>query len=315
MIKVSIIVPVWNVEIYLEKCLDSLINQTIKEKEIIIINDGSPDNSEELILKYKKKYPKLIKYIYKENGGQGSARNRGLDIAQGEFISFIDSDDWIENDMYEKMLNIAKKESSEIVICDMIDHYPNETIYHDCTKFETPFEKTPSASNKIFKKDLIGNMRFLEDKIWYEDMNFTTKLLLQQPKISIISEGLYHCHAHEGSTMLNNNSIKNLDIIRCIDDVKEYAIKNNLYDEETFSYIVFQHILITSIMRVAAHKNKDKRYVIKEFVKYCHKNIGKYKKYNYYKKVTLNRKIVANLNYIGLYKISVLLIKIKSKLK
>jgi glycosyltransferase involved in cell wall biosynthesis len=315
MIKISIIVPVWNVEKYLEKCLDSLVSQTLKEKEIIVINDGSPDNSEQIILKYQKRYPKIIKYIYKENGGQGSARNKGLDIAKGEFISFIDSDDWIEKDMLEKMYNKANEDNSDIVICDMVDHYLNETIYHDCTNFNSPYEKTPSASNKIFKYSLINKMRFLEDKLWYEDMNFTTKLLLTSPKISTISEGLYHCHAHEGSTMLNNNSLKNLDIITCVEDIKDYAIKNNYYDKEIFSFIIFHHILVTSINRVAKQKNKDKKNVIKELTKYCKNNIGEYKKYKYYKNIPINRKIIANLNYYGLSKISILLLNIKAKLK
>lgn len=315
MIKISIIVPVWNVEEYLEKCLDSLVNQTLKEKEIIIVNDGSPDNSEKIILKYQQKYSNLITYIKKENGGLGSARNKGLEVAKGEFICFVDSDDWLEENTCEEMYNKAKKENSKIVICDMVDHYPDKTIYHDCTHFNTPYEKTSSACNKIFKKDLINNLRFFEEKIWYEDLNFTTKLFLSNPKISTINKGFYHCHAHAGSIMLNNNSLKNLDIIKCIDDIKEYALTNNLYNEEIFSYLIFQHILITSIVRVLRQKSNDKKKVIKTLTKYCQKNIGSYKKYPYYQSIPINRKIIANLNYHNMSNISALLLKIKEKIK
>lgn len=313
MIKVSIIVPVWNTEKYIEQCLNSLVNQTIKEKEIIIINDGSPDKSENIIKAFQKKYPKLIKYIKKENGGQGSARNRGLEIAKGEFIGFVDSDDWVDKTMYENMYNIAIKKKADLIICDMMDHFDTETIYYDCTHYNNPFEKTPSACNKLFKKEFINNIRFFEDNIWYEDMNFTCKVLLQNPVIENISKGFYHCHAHNGSTMINNNSKKNLDIITCIEDIKDYAIKNKLFKEDLYSYMIFNHVLITTIMRVASQDNKQKESVLKELLKYCHKNIGNYKKYNYYKDITTNRKIIANLNFKGLYKISLIIIKIKQR--
>lgn len=121
-IKVSIIVPVWNVEKYLEQCLDSLVNQTLKEIEIIIVNDGSPDNSQAIIDSYVKKYPKLVRSFIKENGGQGSARNFGLSKAKGNYISFVDSDDWLDLNALEEMYNVAIANDSDVVICDMIDH-------------------------------------------------------------------------------------------------------------------------------------------------------------------------------------------------
>ena len=108
--KVSIIVPVYNVEKYLEECLDSLVNQTLKEIEIICINDFSPDNSLEILHRYKNNYPDLMKIIdLKQNVGPGYARNHGLDMAQGEYIVFVDPDDYIDITMCEKLYNMAKK--------------------------------------------------------------------------------------------------------------------------------------------------------------------------------------------------------------
>ena len=117
MIKVSVIVPVYNVENYLVKCLDSLVHQTLKDIEIIVVNDGSPDNSQNIIDTYVKKYPKKIKAFSKKNGGQGSARNYGLKYAKGEYIAFVDSDDYVDLDMFFKMYNKAKEDNSDIVIC------------------------------------------------------------------------------------------------------------------------------------------------------------------------------------------------------
>ena len=107
--KISVIVPIYNVEEYLEKCLDSLVNQTLKDIEIILINDGSPDNSEEIVNKYLKKYKEKIIYHKKENEGQGIARNYGINLAKGEFISFVDSDDYVDKTMFEKLYNKAKE--------------------------------------------------------------------------------------------------------------------------------------------------------------------------------------------------------------
>ena len=113
--KISIIVPIYNVEEYLEKCLDSLVNQTLKDIEIILINDGSPDNSEEIVNKYLKKYKEKIIYHKKKNEGQGIARNYGINLAKGEFISFVDSDDYVDKTIFEKLYNKAIEENSDIV--------------------------------------------------------------------------------------------------------------------------------------------------------------------------------------------------------
>ena len=319
MIKVSVIVPVYNVEKYIDKCLNSLVKQTLKDIEIIVVNDGSPDNSQKIIDKYVDKYPDKIKSYIKENGGQGSARNLGLEYASGEYISFIDSDDWLDLDALEEMYLLAKKEKSDVVICDMIDHYiienkEEKNIYHNCTKYNSVYEVTPSASNKIFKREIIGNLRFIP-KIWYEDFNFTTKVLLNTNKISTISRGYYHCNCGHISTMNNNNSLKNLDILIAVDDIIEYLKDNDKYDQNLVSYLIFDHILITTINRVAMHNNKDKKLVIKKLVSYCKENISNYKSCNFYKNINKNRKLVAGLNYYNLWFVSKLMLNIKTVIK
>ena len=123
--KVSVIVPVYNVEEYLERCLDSLVNQTLKDIEIIIVNDGSTDGSKEIIQKYLNKYKNIV-YLEKENGGLSSARNYGIPYAKGEYIGFVDSDDYVEITMYENMYNKAIEEKSDMVECDFIWEYPNK---------------------------------------------------------------------------------------------------------------------------------------------------------------------------------------------
>jgi len=314
-IKVSVIIPVYNVEKYIDECLNSIVNQTLKEIEIIVVNDGSPDNSQKIIDKYVKKYPEKVKSFIKENGGQGSARNLGLEYAKGEYISFVDSDDWLDLDALENMYNKAKEEDSDIVICDMSDLYADGTKkYFNCTKYNSVYEVTSSASNKIFKKSILKDVRFLS-RLWYEDFNFTTKILLTNPKISTISKDYYNCNCRDGSTMNNNNSLKNLDMLVIMDDLIEYAKEKKLYDKNIFAYLIFDHILITSINRVSKQKSKDKVSVIKNLRDYCHEHIEDYKKMPFYKSIPVQRKIVANLNYIGLHNLSKILLKIKSIIK
>ena len=313
-IKVSVIVPVYNVEKFIDKCLNSLVNQTLKEIEIIVVNDGSPDNSQKIIDEYVKKYPDKIKSFIKENGGQGSARNMGIEKAVGEYISFVDSDDWLDLDTLEKMYFLAKKDKSDIVICDMVDHYSYYTIYHNCTKYNSVFEVTPSACNKIFRKELIKDFRFLS-KLWYEDFDFTTKILFNTNKISNISEGLYQCNCGHESTMNNNNSKKNLDMITVINDIIDYLKKNDKYDKNIVSYLIFNHILITTINRVAVQKSTDKKDVIKQLIKYSKDNISDYRKQAFYKNISINRKIIAWLNYHNMYNLSKIILNIKGKVK
>ena len=127
MYKISVIIPVFNSSLYLDHCLSTVVNQTLKDIEIILIDDGSTDDSLNVIKNYAKKYNN-IKYTSKENEGQAIARNIGIQMSSGEFITFIDSDDYIELNMLEKLYNIAKSDNSDIVLCDYVEEYSNKNI-------------------------------------------------------------------------------------------------------------------------------------------------------------------------------------------
>ena len=159
--KVSVIVPVYNVEKYISKCLDSLVNQTLKDIEIIVVNDGSPDNSQKIIDEYVKKYPDKVKSYIKENGGQGSARNYGIELSTGEYIGFVDSDDFVELDMFEKMYNKAKQDNSDIVICgsyNVSEDYSKKEIDVFVNNYNTDLENAifgkMTVWNKIYKRNI-----------------------------------------------------------------------------------------------------------------------------------------------------------------
>lgn len=311
--KVSIIVPVYNVEKYLPQCLDSLVAQTIDDFEIIVVNDGSPDHSQDIIDSYKNRFPELLISLVKENGGQGSARNMAMEIAKGDYIGFVDSDDWVDPTMYEKMYSLAVKKQADIVICDMMDHFEDgTTTYYPVSVFESPFEVTPSACNKIFRREIIGDTRF-PARLWYEDFDFTTKMLIRATSIECIHESFYHCHCRPGSTMNNNNAPKNLDMLTVLEDIHCYikTLPSSEQWDSVFDYLVLEHLLLTSINRVAVQHHPEKRQVIQKMLQYVKQNIPSLSNCSAYQHFSKNQKIILFFNYHGLYFISKILLKMK----
>lgn len=314
--KVSVIVPVYNVEKYLNQCLSSLVGQSLEDLEILVVDDGSIDRSSEIIDEFATRYPEKIKAFHKENGGQGSARNLALEVAQGEFIGFVDSDDWVDSFFYQAMYEKAIMETADIVICDMIDHYSNHEVVHRPTEVSDKFKQTPSACNKLFRKDFIGTQRFMAS-LWYEDFNFTTKLLFKTEKISVCPNIFYHCHCRDISTMNNNNAPKNLDIITVFQDILNELDETDKIDQyqEVINQLLIDHILISAINRVAQQKHSSKNKVIKQlrqYVKSIRPNLKNSKSFCY---LPFNRKIVALLNLYSLHIISKYILTVKQRLK
>lgn len=315
-IKVSVIIPVYNTEDYLKECIESLVNQTLREIEILIVNDGSTDSSLEIMKEFKNKYPNIIKIFDKVNGGQASARNYALPFAQGEYLGFVDSDDWVDSTMYEEMYEKAEKEDADIVICDMVDHFPDRTVCYPSSRFENKFKVTPSACNKLFKRSLVKEDVFPVG-LWYEDFEFTTMQLMKTDCISVIHKGLYHCHCREVSTMYNNNSEKNQDILVVLEHLVEYVEKNRWYEKykNVLEYLYIDHVLITSINRVQKQTNEKKKIVINNLRKEVLKRYNSFYKDDAFREMPKKRQIIALLNAYGLCSMSMMLLKITEIIK
>ena len=244
MIKVSIIVPIYNVEIYLEKCLNSLVNQTLKEIEIICVNDGSPDNSQDIVDSFCEKYPNKVKSFIKPNGGLSDARNFGLDYVKGEFIGFIDSDDWAELDAYELMYNKAESTSSDIVVCGIniiysktsksnivnaggIDDGGNNL--HD--KKTILFDTFPNAWNKIYSKELFleTNIRFPLGLL-YEDIGTIPALYLTAKKISAVHNPLINYVIDRSGNISQTYDNRLYDIFGVLSETNNHYKMMNQFD-------------------------------------------------------------------------------------
>ncbi len=320
--KLSIIVPVYGVEKYIDKCLNSLVKQSLKEIEIIVVNDGTKDNSQKIIDKYVKKYPDKIKSYIKENGGQGSARNYGLKKATGEYIGYVDSDDFVEKDMYKKLYNKAKENNYDIVVCgnyNVSEDYQNKNIDAFINNYNTDLENIffgkMAVWNKIYKRDiLIKNKLEFKEKVWYEDLAFTLKAIMNSNTFAFIDEPLYDYLIREGSTMNNSNVQRNLEILDAFNDILSY-IKHNK-KEEYFSKIEFlaiDHIYISAIVRVlkAEADDKVKRETINKLIDYMNKKFPNYKNNKYINTLSKNRKIIYKLINIKMYGLINLIFKVK----
>lgn len=261
---VSVIVPVYNVEKYIEKCLKSLVEQTLKNIEIIIVNDGSTDNSKKIISKFAEKYSN-IKYYEKTNGGLSSARNYGIKYANGEYVAFLDSDDYVEKNLYELMYKKALQENSDMVECDFIWEYygKNGEIVKrkkdKRKKFKTLNQYVKNARvvawNKLIKKQIIDdfNIRFPEGLI-YEDIEFFYKLFPHLNKISYVNTYGIHYVQRNGS-ILNSNPEKIGDIFKILDNVIKYYRDLDIYENE-MKYRYRRILLGSSMKRILKIKDK-----------------------------------------------------------
>jgi len=311
MIKVSIIVPVYNVEKYLRRCLDSLVNQTLKDIEIIVVNDGSLDNSEDIILEYLKKY-KNIKYYKKENGGLSDARNYGIKYAKGEYLAFVDSDDYVDYSMYSKMYEKAILDNFSIVACN-VDMVLENGEYISSVKSglednidikDSMIKVYPSAWNKIYKKELFNKVLFKKG-IWFEDVEFLYRLYPYIKSIGIVEDELYHYVQREGAITKTFDE-RLFNYISNWNGIVDYYKKNNYYKDyyKEIEYCYIRYLYATFVKQALNYKDKkmfDK--AVSEAILNVKRQFPKYRKNKYFYKslkgiyLLIFNKYIANILY------------------
>ena len=290
--KVSVIVPVYNVYDYLDKCLKSLVNQTIKDLEILVVNDGSKDKSQEIIDKYQKKY-KNIKAYKKPNSGLSDTRNYALKYATGEYITFVDSDDYIEPDMYLKMYEKAKEKDYDIVACDINYVYPDheESLVVDPKKDTYNIKELfinfyPTVCTKLFKKELFTKSKLeFKSGVWYEDVEFMYRLLPYIKSIGVIHEPFYNYLQREKS-ITSTISSKIYDYIHNFNGLVDYYKKNKFYDEykKELEYAYVRYVYATFIKTCLAYDKEEYLKAVDEAIKNVKEHFPKYRRNKYFYK-------------------------------
>lgn len=314
---ITIIIPVYNVEGYLKRCLDSVVNQTYKNTEIILIDDGSSDNSGKICDEYAQK-DNRIKVFHKANGGQSSARNLGIDNASGNYIGFIDSDDWIEREMYEVLYRNIVMYDADVSDIDAVV-VENEIPFVNCEEKIKIRENADilkdyfmtdrySCCRKLYKRTVIGNIRFIEGKI-NEDVLANYLFLKNSKRIVKSSLTMYYYYNNPTSTTGKIFRERDFDLLDICTQLVELSKDNK--EIEHLAKVKFATAYYSILGRYLAYKsdefeNKEKR------VLECHKNLRK--NYIFLMKSHLNIKKKIMITVVTLFnpiKIKRILRKIK----
>jgi glycosyltransferase involved in cell wall biosynthesis len=282
---ITVIVPVYNTAQYLSKCVDSILAQTWGNLEIFLVDDGSTDNSAEIIRGYEEKHPKIIKTVFQGNAGQGSARNAALDIMTGEYISFVDSDDWILPDMFTDMLANLKGTKSDIVSCDyqIVNEQGNIIQQHSCgdiaeqgenlqDNISLAFSLEPQVTSKLFKSYFFTDKQYrFPIKMWYEDLAILPSILSSCERISKVPTCYYQYFKRDGTTTTTFN-LKVLDGLLATSHIESLFMREGKFD--TYKHYIHSQqfrICYLTCLRIAlindAKQRKHGFKVIRNYLK------------------------------------------------
>lgn len=263
MCKVSIIIPVYNAEKYLEKCLNSVIKQTLKDIEIICINDGSTDGSLNILQKYSEKDKRFI-IIDQKNSGQSVARNKGLSVAKGEFIGFVDSDDWIDEDFYEKLYDAAIEYKADIAAGNILRVNENETnvfyVKYDKiqiaqkTNKKYQLAKIPDNCyvwNKIYNRKKLEKIDLkFQEEILYEDIIFSHKVLFYMKDFVTVPNVTYYYYDNPLSTVNVDSEKRLTDRNRASIEVLQFVQDNCIKYEKFYRKYKWDKKITYSILGI-----------------------------------------------------------------
>ena len=268
-IKISVIVPIYNSAGYLCTCLDSLAAQTIDSMEVIMVNDGSADNSLAIMREYEEKYPGVFKAFDKPNGGVADARNYGLKQAEGEFIGFVDSDDCVEPTFFEKLYSGAVKYGADICAGNVIEiigsednvHVQDRITQEGCISLSETPEKVrlcrPYLWNKVIKRSIFTEEHMFPYGMYYEDVAVIYGILFTADRIALVPDVHYTYRRLRGDSISNSSDEKAFDVFKACDIIEERAHRLNDYDKigEVIHWVILVHIF-TRVKRAYDDSNR-----------------------------------------------------------
>jgi len=308
--KISVIIAAYNVEKYIEKCLESIISQTYKDLEIIVVNDGSTDNTLNLIKNFSKNDKRIV-VIDKPNGGLSSARNAGLEIVTGDYIGFVDGDDYIKEEMYEKLYEISNENQCDIAVCGYIRKYSNREVLSNTKEIihystQGALEELISSKklhdyawNKLYKTELFEDVRYPIGKM-YEDVFTTYKLFFKANRVVYLDEPLYYYIQRDGSILRKGFSEKQFDQIDALEEIKEFLRERQItmYDEALEARLL--NVKCRMLFDISAGNAINKTTLHKETAKALAKSILKKSNHNLLnQRISLLSKFIIMLSLPG----------------
>lgn len=313
---ISVILPVYNVEKYLEECLNSLYQQNNHQLQVIIVDDGSTDSSSTIANKYCQLAPKIFEYYKKENGGLSDARNYGLRYIKGDYVWFVDSDDFVSPQSLEHIEDCIQTNNPDVIIFDYIDFYSKEhqneyDVLSGKSRFIDKKEyllSNPCAWNKVIKTRILKENNILFPKgIWYEDRATTGQYINYSDHIYYLNEYIYMYRQRENSIMNQSSySPKMMDILRAITLMNE-NIDQQVYGKE-LEYITVSNLIYQSGLRLLPFNKYDE---LKKCIELC-KNLYPHWENNIYiKKRSLFFRKICIYIYTKKFKKAILIIKLQ----
>jgi len=312
--KVSVVVPVYNVEKYLDKCLNSLVYQTLDDIEIVVVNDGTKDNSQKIIDKYVQSFPQKVFSYIKPNGGLSDARNFGISKCHGKYIGFIDGDDYANLNMFKDLYQKAIKSNFDVVICDINYISDNESKCVSSLVETDLINKNeikkqminiyPAAWNKIYKKELFDSGVLFKKNVWYEDVEFLYRLFPYINTIGTVKKPLINYVQREGA--ITKTFDKRLyNYIDNWNGIVEFYKKKGFYDEykDEIEYCYCRYLLATFLKQAANFNKSDYKVAVNEALNNIKLNFPNYKKNKYLNKsfkgiyIKFFNKFFANILY------------------
>ncbi len=274
----SIVIPAYNVKEYLEKCVASVAAQSYKDWEAILVDDGSTDGATGALCDaLAQKYGARFRVIHQENGGLGAARNTGLEAAQGEYLAFLDSDDYIAPDMFEKLnMRIEQTRCDIYTFGFVMDKNGNtDEVHMDVLPTDKPFTLAkyprllmamPNACNRIYRRSFFvdSGIRY-PGRVWFEDIRTTMKLFALAQSIEAVPEAFYYYVVREGSITRNAKADRNREILLAFDDLLEFYHSKDLYGsyKAELCRLAIDHIFLAASVRVLMIDRKSP--LLKEF--------------------------------------------------
>ena len=269
--KYSFIVPIYNVEKYLKKCIDSLLAQTYGSFEIILVDDGSTDSSGAIADEYAGKYSEIIRVIHQSNTGQGGARNAGITVASGDYLFMVDSDDYVSENMLEILDGYLEKYNCDILIFNYIEVKKNGEQQIQCLHKAASYTQITSEQfilelaapwNKVFRASLFqkSDIRF-PNRIYYEDLATNPCLALHAKQIGAIDTALYYYVQRESSTMHSRDTQRMTDVCKAMEIVLNYYKKCGQFEQyyQELEYLTVSHVLIATVQRMLQVKYEYKK--------------------------------------------------------
>lgn len=324
--KATVIVPVYNVEAYLEKCVQSILAQTEPDFELLLVDDGSTDHSGALCDQLAQTDPR-IQVIHQQNQGLGGARNTGIQAAAGDWVLLVDSDDWIEPELLEKTLEAGLREEADLVMFGFrsVDEQGNtlQTFVEDVptdqglTLKDHPdlLMTAPSAWRRLYRRELLSRTGILyPPRVWYEDIRTTPKLLAAASRVVFLNYVGYDYLSRTGSITKNQNADRNREILWAFDDLLPYFQDQGLFERyrQELCYLTLFHAYLTASVRVLLI---DRRHpLLGEFRDYLNKWFPDYRRCNYLPRLNRLHRLLLSLLEKRMYGLVAVLFRLKDRM-